>query len=228
MIFWGFLLGVEMNELGPRFATAHTRVGIGKQLLAEEVFERIGASIIDGTLPPGHRIRDAELAAQFSVSRMPIREALQRLERIGLVEMYPSRYTEVTTVTPEKVAETLEFAGYQAGALARMAAPRLNEQERAEAAGMARALTASLSDGSDISASRWTLFRYLSARSGNAIYANLLDELGMMLFRNLRDWSIPETEREAMAALHEELAEAFLAGDGDAAERVARAMHHVR
>src|SRR5690606_24335463 len=96
-------------------------VGVEKQLLAEELFQRIGETIIDGTLEPGQRIRDADLAAQYSVSRMPVREALQRLERLGLVEMRPSRFTRVTEVNDETVAQSLEFAGYQAGVLTRMA-----------------------------------------------------------------------------------------------------------
>ena len=97
-----------------------TSIRESKQLLAEEVFQHIGAQIVDGVLEPGHRIRDVDVAEELHVSRTPVREALQRLERLGLVTMYPSRYTEVTAVTPETVEQTLEFAGYQAGMAARM------------------------------------------------------------------------------------------------------------
>ncbi|WP_082542874.1 GntR family transcriptional regulator [Microbacterium sp. Root53] len=69
--------------------------------LADLAFERIAGEIIAGRLAPGETIRDSELADSMGVSRMPVREALQRLERIGLVEVEASRYTRVTHVTPE-------------------------------------------------------------------------------------------------------------------------------
>ncbi|MGN8026890.1 GntR family transcriptional regulator [Microbacterium sp. 22242] len=202
-------------------------MGVTKQLLAEEVYQRVGASIIDGTLPPGHRIRDAELAEQFRVSRMPIREALQRLERIGLVEMYPSRYTQVTDVSPALTAKTLEFAGYIGGAIAAIAVPLLSAAERAEAAEAASALSAALEDGKAISSARWSFIRYLSEHSDNDIFRTVLDETSMLLFRNLRSWSPSASERERMRALHAQLADAILAGDGPAAEHLVRAMYLV-
>jgi DNA-binding GntR family transcriptional regulator len=211
----------------PVSAASHAQVGVTKQLLAEEVYQRVGASIIDGTLPPGHRIRDAELAAQFSVSRMPIREALQRLERIGLVEMYPSRYTQVTEVSAELTAKTLEFAGYVGGAIAAIAVPRLSDGERTEAAQLALALSESLDDAPAVAAARWSLIRYLSERGHNEIFRTVLDETSMLMYRNLRSWSLSTAEGDRMRALHAQLADAILAGDGPAAEHLVRAMHLV-
>ncbi|WP_345186617.1 GntR family transcriptional regulator [Microbacterium panaciterrae] len=202
-------------------------MGVTKQLLAEEVYQRVGASIIDGTLPPGHRIRDAELAAQFSVSRMPIREALQRLERIGLVEMYPSRYTQVTEVSPALTVKTREFAGYIEGAIAAIAVPRLNPEERTEAAQRALGMTDALEDGNAFSATRWAFIQYLAERSDNEIFRTVLDETSMLLFRNLRPWSLSAAEIDRMRTIHTQLAHAILAGDGSAAERLVRAMHLV-
>ena len=55
--------------------------------LSDEVYARIGAAIVDGSLAPGERLRDGDIAAQLGISRTPVREALQRLERFGLVEL---------------------------------------------------------------------------------------------------------------------------------------------
>ncbi|WP_214443673.1 GntR family transcriptional regulator, partial [Mycobacterium tuberculosis] len=84
-------------------------IGESKQLLADEVFHHIARLITEGEFAEGDRIRDVDVADELHVSRTPVREALQRLERLGLVTMYPSRYTEVTTVTPQVVSESLEF-----------------------------------------------------------------------------------------------------------------------
>ena len=64
---------------------------VSGMILSDEIYARIGAAIADGTFPPGHRLRDVELAQQLGVSRTPVREALQRLERFGLVEIAVGR-----------------------------------------------------------------------------------------------------------------------------------------
>lgn len=65
-----------------------------------EVFEQVLAAVIRGELLPGQRISDAELARQYGVSRTPVREALQRLRDIGVIEASASRFTRVADVTP--------------------------------------------------------------------------------------------------------------------------------
>ena len=216
-----------MDVRGPQFEESKALLGAPKQLLADEVYQRVGASIIDGTLPPGHRIRDAELAEKFGVSRMPIREALQRLERVGLVEMHPSRYTQVTEVPPQLTEKTLEYAGYFGGAIAAIAVPRLNDAERERAAALARELDDGLDDAAALTARRWELLHYLSQHSDNEILDTVLDQTSMPLSRNLRPWAVEDTEREHMREVHAALADAILAGDGHAAEHLVRAMHLV-
>lgn len=71
------------------------------------VFEELLAAVHRGELHPGERISDAALAEQYGVSRTPVREALQRLREIGIVEASPSRFTRIAAVTPEQTAEAL-------------------------------------------------------------------------------------------------------------------------
>ena len=78
---------------------------LGTSKVVTTVFEQILAAVHEGTLLPGERISDAELAAQFGVSRTPVREALQRLREIGIIEASPSRFTRVAMVTPEQTAQ---------------------------------------------------------------------------------------------------------------------------
>lgn len=197
-----------------------------KQLLAEEVFAHIASRIIDGDLAPGHRIRDVEVAEQLHVSRTPVREALQRLERLGMVTMYPSRYTEVTLITPEIVAQTLEFAGYQAGVTARMGVARLDDAQRAHLADLIEQMYTAR-EGSDISRTRWAVFSYLSDHCANAQQRLLIQDAGIALFRNLRHWEIPDDDQERMRQIYRDFRDAVIAGDHDGAEHLARAMHYV-
>lgn len=69
------------------------------------VFEQLLAAVQRGDLLPGQRINDAELAEQYGVSRTPVREALQRLREIGVVEASASRFTRIAQVTPEQTQQ---------------------------------------------------------------------------------------------------------------------------
>lgn len=66
-----------------------------RQLAREVVVERLRAWIVDGTLAPGEVIKDTEIADTLGVSRTPVREALLQLEREGLIESVPGRWTRV-------------------------------------------------------------------------------------------------------------------------------------
>ncbi|MDA0183615.1 GntR family transcriptional regulator, partial [Solirubrobacter phytolaccae] len=67
-----------------------------RDLLRDQAYVTIRDAIVDGTLAPGERLRDAELCAWLGLSRTPVREALNRLEQDGLVETEPQRFTRVT------------------------------------------------------------------------------------------------------------------------------------
>ena len=70
----------------PPLAGVHKR-----PLLRDNVFESLRNAIVDGTFEPGERLKDTELEAWLGVSRTPIREALLRLERAGLVIALPGK-----------------------------------------------------------------------------------------------------------------------------------------
>lgn len=69
----------------------------------EQVFDVLSAWVEDGTLTPGEVLKDETIATRLGVSRTPVREALQRLEHYGMVEMQPNRLTRVTDAVPGDV-----------------------------------------------------------------------------------------------------------------------------
>ncbi|WP_193596833.1 GntR family transcriptional regulator [Microbacterium sp. YJN-G] len=199
-----------------------------KQLLADGLFHLIGERIVSGELAPGARIRDAALAAELAVSRTPVREALQRLERIGLVTMYPSRYTEVTLVTAESIARARAFAGMQAGFIARLTSERLTEDELATASVLIGRIAETVFDAAACSQARRDAIRYLSARSGDPLHQHLFDDASLTLARALKDYAITPEERPVVIAACEELTAALRRHDADAAERACREIYGVR
>jgi DNA-binding GntR family transcriptional regulator len=64
---------------------------IDKKPLREEIHARLRERIIAGGFPPGSRLQDVRVAAELGVSRTPVREALLRLAKEGLVESDPNR-----------------------------------------------------------------------------------------------------------------------------------------
>ena len=56
-----------------------------KNTLRDSVFEKLKALIITGQIPPGSRVTETDMAERLKVSRTPVREAFNRLERDGLV-----------------------------------------------------------------------------------------------------------------------------------------------
>lgn len=61
--------------------------------------------IVLNEIPPGTRISDAEVAAEFGVSRQPVREAFIKLAEEGLLEMWPQRATFVRKIGVQSVTD---------------------------------------------------------------------------------------------------------------------------
>lgn len=80
--------------------------------LSERVFERIRDRIIDGTLAPGERLRERELAAELEVSRVPVREALPRLLDAGYIAAGPGRGTVVRDFDRAEVIELFDVRAH--------------------------------------------------------------------------------------------------------------------
>ena len=76
--------------------------------LAGRVLQILRERILQGTYPPGQKLNLAELARDLQVSNTPIREAIARLERIGLVEAVPYCGPKVKRLSPSQVADIFD------------------------------------------------------------------------------------------------------------------------
>lgn len=76
--------------------------------LADVAFEAIEQMIVTRRLAPGAMLSESEIAAELSMGRTPVREALARLEWIGFVEVHPRRGVQVSNVDVMRHLELLE------------------------------------------------------------------------------------------------------------------------
>jgi len=196
-------------------------------VLGDEVYRAIGEAILEGRLLPGEHLRDHELAKSLGVSRTPVREALQRLERTGLVEVAPNRYTRVSIPDAQLLDETHEFAVLTLGNIVRVAVKRCSD----DALGIALdqidvIIAASLADDHpavvDASA---VLFETMMYATENRPFITLINEAEIAIRRNLHGWRPLLECPVARTAGYVEFRERVAARDGDGAERALRAVH---
>ncbi|WP_314427845.1 GntR family transcriptional regulator [uncultured Microbacterium sp.] len=195
--------------------------------LAGIVFQHVGQQIITGELAAGDSISDNAIAAALNVSRTPVREALQRLERIGMIEFAPSRFTRVTSLAPEDVSHWREYVGHQLSALVRTAAARFTEDARAEAADRVDAIAARVDDSAHRARASAELYAHLAAHSRNDVHQMMFHETSFAMIRALGAWVVDSELSAQVAGSLDRLSAALRAGDREAAERSARAAYLV-
>src|SRR3954447_25119734 len=84
-------------------------VGGARQSLVDIAYVAIRDSITSGSLLPGTRLREAALAKHFSISTTPVREALRRLDREGLVRLSPNRGAVVAEFNLREILDLFEI-----------------------------------------------------------------------------------------------------------------------
>ena len=97
--------------------------------LSERLREVIEEEIATGTLVPGNRLDEVDLAKRFGVSRTPIREALSLLLGEGLIENLPRRGVVVAQISPQRLVEMFEVMAELEAMCARLAVRRMSDDE---------------------------------------------------------------------------------------------------
>ena len=92
--------------------------------LVDQVYQTLLDAISDGSLPPGARITQEEIAEQMDVSRSPVLQALRLLKKDGLVQDAPGRGVLVAALDPEWIGNLYQVRGALDTLAARLAAER--------------------------------------------------------------------------------------------------------
>jgi DNA-binding GntR family transcriptional regulator len=97
--------------------------------LSDVIYDALMDALVSGRLAPGQLLHDRELAEDLQVSRTPVREALQRLQEVGLVEIAPGRFTRVTPMEPAHVADVCLVVGQMSALATELGSPRLGRAD---------------------------------------------------------------------------------------------------
>lgn len=90
----------------------------------DEVYQKLLDAITDGTLAPGTRLTQEEIADEMEVSRSPVLQALRLLKKDGLVQDAPGRGVLVTPLDPGWIGDLYAVRGALDALAARLAAER--------------------------------------------------------------------------------------------------------
>ncbi|MEO5772078.1 MAG: GntR family transcriptional regulator [Burkholderiaceae bacterium] len=94
---------VAQHRVPPPTALGRT----GGPALAQQVHEQLRSDILHARLRPGEALSENSLAQRLGVSRTPVREAVQRLVREGLVHVLPQRGSYVAVLSMQRIQEAL-------------------------------------------------------------------------------------------------------------------------
>jgi DNA-binding GntR family transcriptional regulator len=180
------------------------------------VLEAVKHRILTGQLAPGQPLVEAELAAQFGVSKTPVREALKTLAGTGLVVMSQYKGATVRTVDAAMAQEVYDVRLLlEPEALRRTVSNGALLEEARDA--LERADTAT--DAAERSLANRAFHRALYVPCGNPLLSRMLDDVrDQAALVSAVAWAtLPSWEREA--AEHREILRLALAGEADAAAR---------
>lgn len=93
--------------------------------LKQQVYDRLRLRIISGELAPGEKLYEEELSRELGISRAPLREALNMLERDGFARIIPRKGAVVTCVRPEDIAALWKVRALLEPSAAAMALPNI-------------------------------------------------------------------------------------------------------
>lgn len=100
-----------------------------RETLTEQIARHLGEQIITGKYPPGHKLKELEIARELNVSSNTVREAFHIVEKRHLVTIEPRRGAFVAEITPRQVNDLYDFIFLQFGELARRAAATWREND---------------------------------------------------------------------------------------------------
>jgi DNA-binding GntR family transcriptional regulator len=190
----------------------------------DAVLGRLRVAIVTGELKPGARLVQDELAAQYGVSRIPLREALRTLEGEGLVTIEPNRGAICRPLEPKDLADLYEV---------RLCLERFAVRTSAARFVDLRAITADLKRSARVATERHDLaslivadsaFHHELARAtGNEHLLRSLDTSWSQIMRAMHYFLSLDRYPETVWADHEALARAIAVGDVEGSQALIEA-----
>lgn len=188
--------------------------------LVDQVYQALLGAIADGSLAPGARLTQEEIAQQLDVSRQPVLQALRLLKQDGLVLDAPGRGVQVAPLDAPGIAAVYQVRGALDALAARLAAQQgrtLDAKliERGRKAARGRNVQAMIeADAAFHNAVYAAAGNPLIPRSAHLHWAHIRRAMGAVLQASVL--------RESVWDEHEAIAQAIAAGNAELAERLMR------
>lgn len=196
-----------------------------KQRRADALRDALEAEIVTGEIPPGTRLDEVSLARRFGASRTPLREAFQQLAAAGLVALKPGRGAFVNQFDVGEMLELFETMAEMEAICSRLAARRMNKDEKASLEEAHQACSQAAKDGNP------DKYYYENARFHELIYDGchnrfLVEEIKtvrrrLQAYRRLQ-LRVPNRMLDSLAE-HAQIVEAIKKNNGAKAEEATRA-----
>jgi DNA-binding GntR family transcriptional regulator len=192
---------------------------------ARQIQAALADDIVHGRIEPGQPLDEVRLAANYGVSRTPIREAIRQLEAIGLAEARPHRGAVAARITAERLDEMFGVMAELEAICARRSAQVMTPAER-------RDLEAVHAEGGQLIASgSIAAYSEHNSRFHDAIYRGAHNSFLAELTLSVRQRVAPfrKAQFEGLGRLskshmeHDRVVKAILRGDGEAAANDMRA-----
>jgi DNA-binding GntR family transcriptional regulator len=187
--------------------------------LTDQAYAQLEEMIVTLQLPPGAVLSELVLSKRLDIGRTPIREALQRLSRDGLVNILPRRGILVSDINVRVQLRLLEVRRELERLMARGAAERATEEERKQFLEIAEGMREAAKRADDLEFMRFDqqLNTLISSAARNEFASR---SMGLMHGLSRRFWyqHYRETADLPLAArLHAEVAEAIARRDPEKA-----------
>ncbi len=200
------------------------RIDRGRTTLAHRVEELLRKEIVRGDRPSGSRLNEVEIAAAYDVSRGPVREALQRLARDGLVVLEAHRGAFVTELGRDEVLELFEVRAALEAEAAGLVALKITDEDILLLRQM-QELSVNAVDAEDDHSfpELFDLHDLIAQLAGNRRLTTLMNQVNGEL-RLMRSRSGQSAQRAQQALIeHDELIECLAKGDVEGSRNTMRA-----
>lgn len=187
------------------------------QPLPQQVYALLRRVIVEGRLEPGVALNEPAITRHLNISRTPVREALLRLQRDGLIELRPQSGTFVAPIDTTRVEEGMIVREALEARVAAITAERITDRVLAdlETETELMAAAAERGDGRAFIEADDRFHRLLVDASGYAHIAVIIDQVNAQLDR-IRYLSVTVPERpEASVNEHREIIGRLRRGDAD-------------
>ncbi len=187
--------------------------------LREIVYEELKRQILVGEIHPGTRMMEVELAEDMGVSRTPVREAIRKLEKEGLVTMEPRRGAYASDISVKDMVDVLEVREYLEGMAAALAATKISKEEKEALKKTTEAYKKAVEEGnvSEIIKSDEAFHKMIVNCSGNKTLIQMVSQVQELALRFRYIFYEDFSRFKNQPIEHQELFDAIVTGDSEKA-----------